>query len=150
MLEVWKDKTLEPMISTIHDATVVHTGRKDRETNLEIKKPYAFVQHNKLMKGIDKADQYLSYYSVRRETVKWSKNVVLCLLNCALFNAFFVSICLSGLVTAVAVFRNPNIIPFCLTTDLLLNVLFSWLLVHLPSTFFLGVLFFFFALVSTP
>ena len=47
----------------------------------------------------------------------------------------------SGLVTAVAVFRNPNTIPFCLTTDLL-NVLFSWLLVHLPSTFFLDVLFF--------
>jgi len=43
-----------------------------------------------------------------------------------------VSIYLSGLVTAVAVFRNPNTIPFCLATDLL-NVLFSWLLVHLPS-----------------
>jgi hypothetical protein len=55
----------------------------------------------------------------------------------------------SGLVTAVAVFRNPNIIPFCLTTDLLLNVSFSWLLVHLPSTFFLDVLFFFSPLVGT-
>jgi hypothetical protein len=41
---------------------------------------------------------------------------------------------LSGLVTAVAVFRNPNTIPFCLTTDLLLNILFSWLLVHLSPT----------------
>jgi hypothetical protein len=47
---------------------------------------------------------------------------------------FNISIYLSGLVTAVAVFRNPNAIPFCLTTDLLLNVLLSWLLVHLPST----------------
>jgi len=52
------------------------------------------------------------------------------------------SIYLSGLVTAVAVFRNPNTISLCLTTDLLLNVLFSWLLVHLPSTFFLDILFF--------
>jgi hypothetical protein len=50
------------------------------------------------------------------------------------------SIYLSGLVAAVAFFRNPNTIPFCLTTDLLLNVLFSWLLVHLPFTFFLDVL----------
>ena len=66
------------------------------------------------------------------------------------FNLLRVSIYLSGLVTAVAVFRNPNNIPFCLTTDMLLNVLFSWLLVHLPSTFFLDVLFFFFPLVSTP
>jgi len=47
------------------------------------------------------------------------------------------SIYLSGLVTAVAFFRNPNTIPFYLTTDLLLNVLFSWLLVHLPYTFYL-------------
>ena len=59
------------------------------------------------------------------------------------------TIYLSGLVTAVAVFRNPNTIPFCLATDLLLNVLFSWLLVHLPLLFFLDVLFFFFPLVSS-
>jgi len=27
----------------IHDATIVNTGRKDRKTNMEIKKPYAAV-----------------------------------------------------------------------------------------------------------
>jgi hypothetical protein len=63
-------------------------------------------------------------------------------------NTYFISnlsIYLSGLVTAVAVYRNPNTIPFCLTTDLLLNVLFSWLLVHFPSTiFFLDIICFFF------
>ena len=47
-----------------------------------------------------------------------------------------ISVYLSSLVTAVAIFRNPNTIPFCLATDLLPNVLFSWLLVHLPSTLF--------------
>jgi len=78
------------MISTIHEATVVNTGRKDRKTNMEIKKPCAIVQYSKFMKGIDRADQYLSYYSVLRKTVKWSKKVVLYLLNCALFKAFFV------------------------------------------------------------
>ena len=57
---------------------------------MEIKKPYAAVQYNKFIKGIDRADQYLSYYSVLRKTVKWSKKVVLYLLNCALFNVFFV------------------------------------------------------------
>jgi len=74
----------------IHDATIVNTGRKDRKTNMEIKKPYAVVQYNKFMKGLDRADQYFSYYFVLRKTVKWSKKVVLYLLNCALFNAFFV------------------------------------------------------------
>jgi len=51
------------MISIIHDTTVVNAGRRDRKTNEEIKKPYV-VQYNKFMKGIDRADQYLSYHSV--------------------------------------------------------------------------------------
>jgi len=37
---------------------------------METKKTYAVVQYNKFMKGFDSADQYLSYYSVLRETVK--------------------------------------------------------------------------------
>jgi len=75
------------MISTIHDATIVNSGRKDRKTNMEIKKPYTIVQYNKFMKDVDRADQYLSYYSILRKRVKWSKKVVLYLPNCALFNA---------------------------------------------------------------
>jgi len=59
------------MISTIHEATIVNTRQKDKKTNVEIKKPYAVVQYNKFMKGVDSADQYLSYYSVLRKTVKW-------------------------------------------------------------------------------
>jgi len=90
MVQVWKDKRLVQMISTIHDTTTVNTGRKDTKTNMEIKKPYAIVWYNKFMKGMDRADQDLSYYSVLRKTVKWLKKVVLYLLNCALFNAFFV------------------------------------------------------------
>jgi hypothetical protein len=56
---------------------------------MEMKKPYAIVQYNKFINDVDRADQYLSYYSVLKKTVKWSKKVVLCLLNCVLFNAFF-------------------------------------------------------------
>ena len=56
MVQVWKDKRLVRMISTIHEATDVNTGRKDRETNMEINKPYAVVQYNKFMKGLDMVD----------------------------------------------------------------------------------------------
>jgi hypothetical protein len=38
------------MISTIHDATVVNKGKKDRKTNMEIEKPYAVVQSNKFIR----------------------------------------------------------------------------------------------------
>jgi len=57
---------------------------------MEIKKAYAVVQYNKFIKDVDRADQYLSHYSVLKKTVKFSKKVVLYLLNCMLFNAFFV------------------------------------------------------------
>jgi len=89
MVQMWKDRRLV-RISTIHNATVVSTGRKDRKTNMEIKKPCALIQYNKFMKGVDRADQYLNYYTVLRKIAKWSKNVVLYLLNCALFKAFCV------------------------------------------------------------
>jgi hypothetical protein len=52
----------------------VNKGRKDRRTNMEIKNTYAAVQDNKFIKSVDRADQYLSFYSVLRKTVKWSKN----------------------------------------------------------------------------
>jgi hypothetical protein len=42
------------------------------------------------MKGVDRADQYLAYYSLLRKTVKWTKKVALWLINCALFNSFLV------------------------------------------------------------
>jgi len=74
----------------IHDATIVNTGRKDKNTNMEIKRPYAVVQYSKFVKGLDRTEQYFSYYSFLRKTVKWLKKVVLYLLNCALFNTFFV------------------------------------------------------------
>ena len=44
MVQVWKGKRLVRLISTIHEATVINTGRKDRKTKMEIKKPYAVVQ----------------------------------------------------------------------------------------------------------
>jgi hypothetical protein len=42
------------------------------------------------MKGVDRANQYLAYYSLLGKSVKWTKKVVLWLINCALFNSFLV------------------------------------------------------------
>ena len=88
MVQVWKERLVR-IIMTIHDATIVNKGRKDRKTNIEIKKPYA-VQYSKFIKDVDRADQCLTNYLVLKKTVKWSKKVVLYMLNCVLFNAFFV------------------------------------------------------------
>ena len=76
------------MISTIHGATTVNKGRKDRKSDMEIKKPYVIVQYNNFINDVDRADQNLSYYSVLKQTVKWSKKMVLYLLNYVLFKSF--------------------------------------------------------------
>ena len=55
-----------------------------------------------------------------------------------------------GFITAVAVFRKPNAIALCFSIDLFPYFLLSWLLVLLPSTFFLNVLFFFSPVVPIP
>jgi len=54
---------------------------------MEIKKSCTVGQYNKFIKGIDRADQYLSSYSVLKKTVKWSKkggtiSAKLCALEC--------------------------------------------------------------------
>jgi hypothetical protein len=83
MVQVWNKKTCA------NDAPIVNKGRKVSKTNMEIKKPYAVGQCNKFIKGVDRANQYLSFYTGLRKTVKSLKKVVLFLLNRALFNAFF-------------------------------------------------------------
>jgi len=77
------------MMSTIQIVTVVNKGRKNRITNMEIKKPHVVGQYNIFINGVDRADQYLSHCSVLKKTVKCSKKVVLYLLNCVLLNTFF-------------------------------------------------------------
>jgi hypothetical protein len=42
------------------------------------------------MKGVDRGNQYLSYYSLLRKTVMWTMKVALWLINCALINSFLV------------------------------------------------------------
>jgi len=59
------------MVSTIYNATIVNKQRKDRKTNMKIKKPYAVGRYNKFIKCVESADQSLSFYSVLRKTVKW-------------------------------------------------------------------------------
>ncbi|KAL6416949.1 hypothetical protein ACFW04_014775 [Cataglyphis niger] len=75
------------MISTIHNADVCDAGKKDKNGNA-IFKPKCIIDYNRYMKGVDRADQYLSYYPIYRKTKKWIKKVSFYLINYAIFNAF--------------------------------------------------------------
>lgn len=85
LIHAWKDKREVKMVSSIHNAKMDWTTNSRKE---KTKKPISVIDYNKYMKGVDRADQYLSYYSLLRKTIKWPKKVVLWLINSALFNAF--------------------------------------------------------------
>lgn len=90
LLQLWKTNKRRDMgmISTIHNADMVKTGKTDRKTDRPIQKPKCIIDYNQHIKRIDRADQFLSCYPIYRKTRKWTKKVALYLINCGLFNAF--------------------------------------------------------------
>jgi hypothetical protein len=53
-------------------------------------KPICISDYNMFMKVVDRANQYLTYYSLPRKTIKWTEKIGLWLINCAIFNSFLV------------------------------------------------------------
>ncbi|XP_017762744.1 PREDICTED: piggyBac transposable element-derived protein 4-like [Eufriesea mexicana] len=97
LLQVWNNgKRNVNMISTIHSAQLTESSSRSKRSHVPIQKPNSIVHYKKYMKGVDRAYQYLAYYSIFRKTKKWTKRVVMFLINCALFNSFRACIVLNG------------------------------------------------------
>lgn len=63
----------------------LHIHRIKRQ---KVIRPNALNDYNKYVKGVDRADQYLLYYSILRKKAKWTKRLYM--MNCAFFNAYVV------------------------------------------------------------
>lgn len=87
LLQGWRDKRLVRIISTIHDSKITKLTDKNNYSKM---KPKCVIDFNKYMNGVDRFDQSLSSCSLLRSSKKWSKKVVLYLINCALVNSFHV------------------------------------------------------------
>ena len=61
------------MLSTIHEAVFVETGKVDRNRD-KIEKPEPVYYYCGRMGGVDLSDQLLNYYSFLRKSSKWSQN----------------------------------------------------------------------------
>nr|XP_022904169.1 piggyBac transposable element-derived protein 4-like [Onthophagus taurus] len=83
----WQDKREVRMLTTMHDAVVIGTGKIDRETKEEKKKPHCIVDYNQYMGTVDRSDMMLSSAECVRRTVKWYKKVFFHLFDISLFNA---------------------------------------------------------------
>ena len=84
----WYDKRPVSMLSTIHDASFISTGKTDKKTGEEIRKPKVIVDYNTFMGGVDKLDQMIEPYLSIRKSLKWYKKFFQHLLDVTVYNSF--------------------------------------------------------------
>ncbi|XP_069502398.1 piggyBac transposable element-derived protein 4-like [Ambystoma mexicanum] len=76
------------MLSTIHDeSTSLVTVRGQGQ---QVLKPKFILDYNRYMGGVDKIDQLLALYHVKRKTCTWYKKLALYLMHLATYNAYVV------------------------------------------------------------
>ena len=86
----WQEKKDVLMLSTIHEAIFVETGRVDRLGN-KIEKPEAVYYYCSRMGGVDLSDQLLKYFSFLRKSTKWSRKLLIHLFNLVILNSYILN-----------------------------------------------------------
>ena len=82
----WKDKRDVLLLSTIHCNEMVEIPAR-RDEDEPIYKPKLICDYNKYMNGVDKCDQFLSYYALSRKSKKWWKKVFFRMVEVSVLNA---------------------------------------------------------------
>ena len=78
------------MLSTIHEAIFVKTGKVGRDGH-NIEKPEAVYYYCSRMGGVDLSDQLLNYFSFLRKSTKWSRKLLIHLINLVILNAYILN-----------------------------------------------------------
>ena len=87
----WCDKRPVYMLSTMHSATEVFTGKNDFRTGNPIYKPKVIVDYTRKMGGVDVSDQLMGYYHFLRKSIKWWRKLWVHELNMLLMNSFILN-----------------------------------------------------------
>ncbi|KAL0830037.1 hypothetical protein ABMA28_003495 [Loxostege sticticalis] len=81
----YRDKRTVLMISTEHNSDFVpHTNKRGQS----ILKPKVVHEYNKYMKGVDRKDQMLSYYSCYNKSTRWYKKIIIHVMQVMMLNAY--------------------------------------------------------------
>lgn len=90
---VWVDKRVVHMLSTMHDSGSAVTVDRRREdgTRGPTACPPPLPEYQKFMRGVDVADQRMSYYNVGRRSRKWWKRAFAYLVEVCALNGFLIS-----------------------------------------------------------
>ena len=78
------------MLSTIHEAIFVETGKVDREGN-KIEKPEVVYYYCSGMGGVDLSDQLLNYFTFLHKSTKRSRKLLIHLFNLVILNAYILN-----------------------------------------------------------
>ena len=81
----WLEKKPVTMLTTIHPAQMVETGKVTRDGH-RVVKPIAIADYCSLMGGVDLNDQLLTYYSFLRKSLKWSRKLLIHCFNMIILN----------------------------------------------------------------
>ena len=81
---VWRDKREVRMVTNIdgYGMRLVETRRG------KIPKPIAVIKYNEFMKGVDKGDQFSSYYIYDHRYLRWWKRIFITIIDIAVMNSF--------------------------------------------------------------
>lgn len=79
------------LLSNCHEHTIGTANRKQKDgISKEFDCPEAINFYNRYMAGVDKADQYATYYEIDRKSNKWWKRVFYRLLLIAVSNSWII------------------------------------------------------------
>ena len=79
----WREKREVMMLSTVHEAFMVETGKTDRDGN-KIEQPVH-------MGGVNLNDQLLNYFTFLRKSTKWSWQLLIHLFNLVILNKYILN-----------------------------------------------------------
>lgn len=85
----WHDKKEVKMLSTMHTAKMINTGKKNRKEE-PIIKPECVLAYNRGMGGVDRSDQRASTYRSVRKSVKWYKKLFFYIMDMCVVNSYLV------------------------------------------------------------
>ena len=89
-LEGKKKQKKVTLLTTIHEAVMVKTGKTDFFGN-KVEKPEAVYYYHGRMGGVDLTDQLLNYYSFLWKSTKWSGKLLIHQLNLLILNAYILN-----------------------------------------------------------
>ncbi|KAK6304383.1 hypothetical protein J4Q44_G00249690 [Coregonus suidteri] len=102
----WHDKRDIHVLSTVHTATMSHTGKVDHLTGERKLKPDCVHDYNRKMGAVNKADMINRFVACAWKTTKWYKKIFFHLIDTAVLNGHIVHRQLTGEVITYQKYRE--------------------------------------------